>query len=270
MGEEADRFTDRMIGGPSGDLRKGPRAKSRPKPVKAKAPPSDLTTYLRQSLHLIRGRICSVALAVDFGDVVVDHAGLHLEDPLRAPLGAWDDIERGMLDTIQRTLAEGKVCRQRPGIIVGYNCIDFDLPRLYMRMLRHNHPLVEWVPWPGPGVKPWDLTDRIHDVMLQLAGINKGSSRFVNSCRQIEAAEYLGVDTGEDPGQGDNVYRWAVEGNWDTIGEHNRVDIEVLRQLYSKVYGWSSSERQPRVFLDIETIPNPADPRWGQFPEEET
>lgn len=234
-----------------------------------------IEAYLRQSFHLTRGRVCSVAVAVDDRPVVNVHAGSIITDQNEIEADdittVWDAVEVDLLEAVRRELIEGGIRRKPwvPGILVGFNVQTFDLPRLYWRAVAYDHPLVSWFPWPRPDLKPWDIGDRIHDLALHARGPNK-AARYANAIRQVELAEYLGVDTSDQPGDGSQVYRWAVEGRYDLIGQHNVADVDELREIYKRcpAFKWSGRvEGTPRVFLDIETIPNPDDPRWGCFEE---
>ena len=229
-----------------------------------------IESYLSQSLHLTRGRICSLAVAVDDRPVAVAHAGETLAADLGTgtdPCEAWDAIEVRLLELLRVELVEGGIRRKPhvPGIVVGFNCKSFDIPRIYWRCVAYDHPLQGWVPWPAPHLKPWDVGDRVHDLMIHARGPYAGGR--ANAISQAELCRFLGVASDDQPGRGDQVYPWAVAGQWAEIAKHNAADIEEVRELYKRMpaYQWSGKvEGKPRVFLDIETIPDPLDPRWGR------
>ena len=60
---------------------------------------ADLDAYLKTSLHLIKGRICSIAVAIDDGEPTTMHAGDVLavqaaEEGYDPPMDErWDDID---------------------------------------------------------------------------------------------------------------------------------------------------------------------------------
>lgn len=219
---------------------------------------------LKTSLHPLRGRIACVTVQVGHDSTPVTHTAWTVSraaDGVR-PLyrtpdtsEGWDAAERAILDALRATLGESGVTRRNPGVIVGHNVKGFDLQWLYVRALKHAHPLLDWLPWPLIGGKPWSggSDDRIHDTMDWLRGPGKQGQRL----RLTETLAYLGmVPADEDVGSGADVAGQWLRGEYAAIQHHCEVDVRRVMELHRRI----CPTRGLFIGLDIETIPNPLHP----------
>ena len=117
-------------------------------------------------------------------------------------------------------------------VFVGANVGAFDLRYLMLTALSVGHPIARDLPWPRPGCKPWDYTDRIINVDDLWAG-PRGKYGRPSSSMQI-IAPFFGLDElYPDEHTGKDVQALWEAGNYDAIRAHCEADVlrerEVLR-----------------------------------------
>ncbi len=106
--------------------------------------------------------------------------------------------------------------------IIGFNILNFDLPTIMFRSAML-------------GVKPHPLPLRrysnkpVCDLMQVLA---HWDSRNWKSLAWM--GKRFGLKTQKD-GEGSDVYKWYKEGNIDKIREHARADVELTKELFTKI-----------------------------------
>lgn len=156
----------------------------------------------KQALNSMKGRIISVAWAIE-------------DDPVKCV--ASDDTSEifdCVLEDLKRT--------DRPLIYtwVGHNSDEFDLPFMFHQSLKINHEIKMYLP---------ASKDYKEDTMKMWA-----QYRYKQFYSMKSIAEFLGIDNPDDT-DGSMVGEFYKRGDLESIIEHNKNDVEVLRKIYKRI-----------------------------------
>ena len=197
-------------------------------------------SYLRTGLVSSRARLASIAVAVDDGPV--ECQGIWKTD-WPGPVGDlewWDAGEFQLLEWLLETITKQGIHQGHAGIIVGHNVKGFDVPVLMHRAIRYDHRIGNWLPWPKPGDKPWDVREH-HDTW----DLWKGTAFSMKGGGQSEICKMLRIDMAEDDGDGSDVYRWFIEERYQLIAKHNLADVADNREIYRRLCpAWAAAMRE--------------------------
>jgi hypothetical protein len=180
------------------------------------------------------GRVMCIGYAVDAGPVQVAH-GLSGESPEHvarvqsyAQAGEMDRVDLDDWETVTLRTFAAAVAKVVSPVFVGHNAIDFDVPFLQTRSLRHSRPggpLVDLARTLSPiDQKPW-LTP-VHDTMRMWPG------------RRValrDCARLLGVPAQTGP-DGSEVYDCWRRGQVRQIVEHCRQDVSQVRAVFRRLW----------------------------------
>jgi len=112
--------------------------------------------------------------------------------------------------------------------IVGWNVSGFDVPMLAQLALRHGHPRFARSITGGLCAKPWELP--VVDLM-RLWPSPSGEYRKRGHTTQQEVCRRLGIPV--QPGAlGEDMAARLAAGDWDSIREHQRQDVEQVREIH--------------------------------------
>jgi len=170
--------------------------------------------YLKTALHGISGEICSIAWAIDDGEVE------------SLTLGVDDKFENALIHSffydlgkLKFNVGEGKYPRLT---WIGHNILNFDLRFLKQRCLINNiRP---------PFIIPADAKhggDSVFDTMLEWSGW-KGYVKQKDLCKAFGIEDQEGID-------GSEVWDAYQAGRFEEIREHNKMDVEQIRQIYKRM-----------------------------------
>lgn len=107
--------------------------------------------------------------------------------------------------------------------IVGHNVLDFDLPYLWQRCKILGIDLPEWFPSPNT---PAHLCN-VFDTMLSWSGRYGKKTSLKDLCWAF-GIERKDID-------GSEVYDLWLNGEFDKIAEHNKSDVECVRELHKRL-----------------------------------
>ncbi|MGD0960863.1 MAG: hypothetical protein ABSB19_13740 [Methylomonas sp.] len=171
--------------------------------------------YRQTALDGLYGEICSIAWALDEGEVTV----------------FWRDGlsgERGLLENFMAELAaleDGQGRRRFIRTWVGHFISGFDLRFLWQRcVINRVRPSVAL----PIDAKPWD--DRIFDTCLVWSGTHAGGGQ--SSLAALSQAFGLECKPGLDGGR---VYQDWLAGRYEAIAEYNRLAVANTRELYRRM-----------------------------------
>lgn len=163
-----------------------------------------LDEWRKTSLDPLRGRIASIAWAVNDSQVRV--------------LWSLDNLG-AVLDAIAGDLVSPFGIQW-----VGHNVAGFDLRFLKLHAMRIGHPLAKSIPY-----AKWDK--RVVDTMELAAGPNPASGRV----SQASLARFFGLSVATSPGS--EVLGLYQSGDCQSILDHNREDVEIVRAIHNKFRG---------------------------------
>lgn len=107
--------------------------------------------------------------------------------------------------------------------IVTFNGKNFDYPYVVTRSLVND---VKFIHIEN---KPW--TEKNH---FDVRGFLSNGDKY-NFGSQDNFATLLGIDTGENPGDGSQVSKWYKRKEFNLIKEHNIQDVLILEKIYLKI-----------------------------------
>lgn len=223
------------------------------------------------------GHVVSIAYAIDDGEVDGIGPGIADRHWCAVPLDSceprydqWISIERERLTMafadMTRALqnaanaavthpfgpGRGYVTRQRDGSLVDCEAVigpvtivahhaDFDVRFLYQRAVI----LGVRVPWWFPiNARPNHFSNgasAVFDTMIYWAG-------YGGRIGQDRLCAALGIERGDDIG-GDEVYDRWLAGDGEAIWNHNRADVERLRQVHRRLTFWTPPELEREVVV---------------------
>jgi hypothetical protein len=109
----------------------------------------------------------------------------------------------------------------------------FDLTWLWLRALKFDHPLAQWIPTSRPGVSPWQsIAPRIYDVLDEAKG---PAFRSPKRKRLSALARWMGIDVADYSGA--DVYGSWLAGDREAVREHCEEDVRVARQIALRLDG---------------------------------
>lgn len=228
------------------------------------------------------GHICSIAYAIDDGEV--DGIGPGMADPhwcavpwpdgstWKPDYGHWESIEAERLATaftimtrelqdaanaaVKHHLGPGRgyVTRQRDGSLVDCQAhidvtvvahhADFDLRFLFHRAVVLGVPIPRWFPV-NARANHWSPGGpAVFDTMTYWAG-------YGGRIGQDRLCAALGIERGDDIGGAEVYDRWLA-GDGEAIWNHNKADVERLRQVHRRLTFWTPpATEEPRVPMDV-------------------
>ena len=165
--------------------------------------------YRKGSLDGAKGQICSIAYAVEDGDVVSGSI---------SPRGQVD--EQGLIDCFFESLDDR--LNRRPPFFIGHYIAGFDLKFLFHRAVIN-------------GIKPpFELPfygrhgQHFYDNMQAWCG-------FKDRISQDNLCKALGIEGKPSDISGENVWDFYRAGGIDRIEEYNRDDVEKAREIYKRL-----------------------------------
>lgn len=178
--------------------------------------------YCKTALTGLRGEVCSIAYAIDDGEIQSITRGLHNLDNEYELLDLfWSCLKQDLEKHVKHDSGWA-----RP-LWIGHNIIDFDLRFLYQRSIIN-------------GVKmPWNLPvdarhggDWVFDTMKAWAG-------WKGYVKLDELVEAFGIELpiwGDAVSQidGSNVWELYRNGQFDVIAEYNKLDVWKTREVYKR------------------------------------
>lgn len=112
--------------------------------------------------------------------------------------------------------------------IVGWNVSGFDVPLLAQLALQWGHPRFAKSITGGLGAKPWELP--VIDLM-RLWPSPSGEYRKRGHTTQQEVCRRLGIPV-QSGALGEGMAAALAAGDWQSIREHQRADVEQVRALW--------------------------------------
>jgi hypothetical protein len=168
--------------------------------------------YLKTSLKGIAGEICSIAWAINDGEVIGNCRDADTSE-------AW--LLKHFLDCMKQELRNGQGIYPRITWI-GHNVIDFDLRFLKQRFLINNiRP---------PFIIPADArhgSDTVFDTMKEWAG-------WKGTVSLDALANAFGFE-GKGDMSGKDVWPAYQAGEFEKICEYNVADVELTRKIYRRM-----------------------------------
>lgn len=168
--------------------------------------------HLKTSLNGIAGEICSIAWAIDDGDIVGN---------CRRPdtTEAW--LLQHFFDCVAEKARTGEGSHQQLTWI-GHNVIDFDLRFLKQRAIVNN-------------VKPLFLipADSRHG-SAQVFDTMKAWAGWKGYVSQEALCNALGIE-GKSGMTGADVWPAYQRGEYETIEEYNMDDVRIVRELFKRM-----------------------------------
>ena len=169
-------------------------------------------THLKTSLNGIAGEICSIAWALDDGEIIGN---------CRRPDTTESWLLQHFFDCIAQETKSGE--GEYPRLTwIGHNVIDFDLRFLKQRAIVNNVK--------PPFLIPADArhgSAQVFDTMKAWAG-------WKGYVSQEALCEALGIK-GKDDMTGADVWPAYQRKEYDTIEEYNRDDVRIVRELFRRM-----------------------------------
>lgn len=110
--------------------------------------------------------------------------------------------------------------------ICGWNILNFDLPFILKRWLKHNIAVPD--EFKIADAKPWELKERF----LDLARFYQGTTLQMASLEDV--AIHLGIETPKGIMHGSEVAKYYAEWKIDMIAEYCRHDVRATGDIYKK------------------------------------
>lgn len=163
-----------------------------------------------ESLLSHRGRMLSMAWAVDDGPVKVHVLGL----------GACDS-EKTLVELVHLDLAE--VIRAHPVTWIGFNIRSFDLHWLRHRAIKYGlHRFAVRIPWQRFDKSAFDIREYWNPDPRARGTLD-------------DVARFLGLEGKTTGMDGSKVFDYWRAGRLQEIGSYNRRDVELTRDIYRAI-----------------------------------
>lgn len=161
------------------------------------------------------------------GKIAVISWAIEDQDPVFLYSNDWETAhgERQVIESffgdIGRWLTARRGDSTRP-LIVGHNCINFDLRFLYRRCVVLRVPVPYWLP---VNARPWD--DHVFDTMVAWAG-HRDYASMDSIC------EALGIE-GKGEMDGSKVWDAVKEGRISEVAQYCAEDVSRTREMYKRM-----------------------------------
>lgn len=161
-------------------------------------------------------QIADAALDLDLCEIVAIGIGFHDETYAQTRATSSEaEMLRGLWSFVETV-------RREQGVVVGFNCLTFDLPILLRRSLYLGIP-----------TPPLSVDRYRHDGVIDVADVLTFGGRMTWRSLAFYAKRF-GI-AHDDSVKGEQIPQLVADGNWAAIEAHVRSDVETTRALALRI-----------------------------------